>query len=207
MARTRHKLHIFDLWPLIVTLTFDIVSWVLYATHLHNMVNISTKFHEDTAITYEVMGRTRHKLHIFYLWPVSVTLTFNIASWVLYATRLHSKVNLSTKFYEETTITYEVMTRTRQKLHIFDLWPLIVTLTFDIESWVLYATRLLIIINIFDKVIWKCNNDLWSYSLDKVGRTHGRTHTCTLVHALKSCKLWQLCLAHRKRARQKAYTQ
>ena len=47
----------------------------------------------------------------------------------------------------------------------------------------------------FDQVIWKCYNNFWSYSPDKLGRTH--------AHTLKSCKLWRLCLAHRKRARQK----
>ena len=106
------RLHIFDLWPLSVTLTFDIESWVLYATRLHNMVNISTKFHEDTTITYEVMARTRHKLHIFYLWLLSVTLTFDIESWVLWATRLLIIINILTKLYENATITLEVTART-----------------------------------------------------------------------------------------------
>ena len=202
MARTRHKLHIFDLWPLSVTLTFDIESWVLYATRLHNMVNISTKFHEDTAITYEVMVRTRHKLHIFDLWPLSVTLTFDIESWVLYATRLHNMVNISTKFHEDTTITYEVMARTRHKLHIFDLWPLSVTLTFDIEAWVLYATRLLIIINILTKLY---ENATITFEVTARTSSDGRTHALTHAHTLKSGKLWRLCLAHRKRARQKCY--
>ena len=113
MTQTRHKLHIFDLWTLSVTLTFDLESWVLYVTCLHNMGNISTKFHEDTTITYEVMAQTRHKLHIFYLWPLSVTLTFDIESWVLYATRLLMIINILTKLYENATITLEVTGRTR----------------------------------------------------------------------------------------------
>ena len=186
MARTSHKLHIFDLWPLSVTLTFDIESWVLYATRLHNMVNISTKFHEDTTITYEVMARTSHKLHIFDLWPLSVTLTFDIKSWVLYATRLHNMVNISTKFHEHTIITYEVMARTRHTLHIFDLWPLSVTLTFDIESWVLYATRLLIIINILTKLY---ENATITFEVtartSSDGRTHARTDARTYTQKLQ----------------------
>ena len=36
------------------------------------------------------------------------------------------------KFHEDTTITYEVMAQARHKLHIFDLQPPSVTLTFDI---------------------------------------------------------------------------
>ena len=196
MARTRYKLHIFDLSPLSVTLTIDIESWVLYATRLHIMVNISTKFHEDTTKTYEVRVRTSHKLHIFDLWLLSVTLTFDIESWVLYATRLHNMVNISTKFHEDTTITYEVMARTRHKLHIFYLWPLSVTLTFDIESWVLYATRLHIIINILTKLY---ENATITFKVTARTRSDGRKH----AHTLKSGKLWRLCLAHRKRARQK----
>ena len=85
------------------------------------MMNISTKFYEDTTKTYQVMARTRHKLQIFDLLPLSVTLTFDIESWVLYVTRLQNMVNISTKFYENTTITYEAMARTSHKLHIFDL--------------------------------------------------------------------------------------
>ena len=113
MARTRYKLQNFDLWPLSVTLTFDIESWVLYATRLHIIVNISTKYHEDTTITCEVMARTRYKLQNFDLWPLSVTLTFDIESWVLYATRLLIMLNISTKLYENTTMTCEVTARTR----------------------------------------------------------------------------------------------
>ena len=55
----------------------------------------------------------------------------------------------------------------------------------------------------FDQVIWKCNNNFWSYSPDKVGRTHASTD----AHTLKSCKLWRLCLAHHKQARQKSNPQ
>ena len=153
MALTRHISHIFYLWPLSLTLTFYIESWVLYATRLHSMVNISTKFNEDSTITYRVMAWTRHKLYSFDLWPLSVTLTFDIELWVLFATHLLIIINILTKLYENLTITFEVMARTRQKLHVFELWPLGVTLTFDIESWVLYTTHLhtCIIVNIFTK--------------------------------------------------------
>ena len=49
------------------------------------------------------------------IWPLSVTLTFDIGPWVLYATRLLMTLNNLTKFYEATTITYQVMARTSQK--------------------------------------------------------------------------------------------
>ena len=84
-------------WPLIVTLTFAIESWVLYATQLQIVVNIFTKSHEDITIICKVMAQTRFKLQKFYLWPLSVTLTFDIESWMLYATHLHIKVNIFNK--------------------------------------------------------------------------------------------------------------
>ena len=172
MARTSQKMPIFDLWPLSVTLTFDIGPWVLYATRLHMTLNNLTKFYEATTITYQVMARTSQKMPIFYLWPLSVTLTFDIGPWVLYATRLLMTLNNLTKFYEDTTITYQVMARTSQKMPIFDLWPLSVTLTFDIGPWVLYATRLLMTTEQFDKVLWRYNNNLSSYGPDKPENAH-----------------------------------
>ena len=46
----------------------------------------------------------------------------------------------------------------------------------------------------FYQVIWKYNNDLRSYSPDKVVRIHTytRTYSQTLI---QSCKLWRLCLS------------
>ena len=82
------------LWPLIVTLTFAIESWVLYATQLQIIVNIFTKCHEDITITCKVMAQTRYKLQKFDLWPLSVTLTFDIVMDPVRNTRLHIKVNI-----------------------------------------------------------------------------------------------------------------
>ena len=77
-------------------------------------------------------------------------------------TRLHSIENISTKFHEDTTTTYEVMAQTRHKLHIFDLWPLSVTLTFDIVMGFVLDTSTQHGEH-FHKVSWKYNNNLWSY--------------------------------------------
>ena len=119
MARTSFKMPIFDLWPLSVTLTFDMVPWVLYVTCLHMTLDIFTKFYEDTTVTYQVMARTSFKMPVFDICPLSVTLTFNIGPWVLYATRLHMTLDIFTKFYEDTTITYQVMARISFKMPIF----------------------------------------------------------------------------------------
>ena len=71
------------------------------------------------------------------------------------------------------------MARTSHKMPIFDLWPLSVTLTFDIGPWVLYATRLLMTLNNLTKFYEEYNNYLSSYGQDKVGRTDGRTDART----------------------------
>ena len=71
------------------------------------------KYYEDTTITCEVTARTRYKLYNFDLWPLSVTLTFDIESCVLYAIRILMMLNISTKYHEDTSITCEVIARTR----------------------------------------------------------------------------------------------
>ena len=57
MARTRCKLQNFDLkvWPWSLT----IESWVLYATRLLNMLNLSIKLYENTIMICEVTAMTR----------------------------------------------------------------------------------------------------------------------------------------------------
>ena len=149
-------------------------------------LNNFTKFYEDTIITYQVRARTSQKMPFFDIWPLSVTLTFHIGPWVLYATRLLMTLNILTKFYEATTITYQVLARTSHKMPIFDLWPLSVTLTFDIGPRVLYATRLLMTLNNLTKfyedttityqVMARTRSD---------GRTHGRTDGRTHAQTLK----------------------
>ena len=144
------------------------------------MLNNSTKYHEATTITCEVTARTRYKLHNFDLWPLSVTLTFEIESWVLFVTRLLMMLNNYTKYYEATTITCEVTARTRYKLHNFDLWPLSVTLTVDIESWFLYATRLLMMLNISTKY-----REDTTITCEVTART--RSDACTHTQPKENC--------------------
>ena len=118
-------------------------------------------------------GPDKPKNAILDIWPLSVTWSFDIGSWVIYATHLLMTSNNLTKIYEDTTITYQVMARTSQKMAIFDIWPLSVTLTFDIGSWVFYATRLLFHdTKQFDKVLWKYNNNCSSYGTDKPKNAH-----------------------------------
>ena len=142
-----HKMPIVDLWPLSVTLTFDIGPRVLYATRLLMTLNNLTKFYEATTITYQVMARTSHKMPIFYLWPLSVTLTLDIGPRVLYAdmpTHDTEKFDKVLWRYNNNLSNYGP---DKTKNAHFYFWPLSVTLTFDIGQRVLYATRLLMTLN------------------------------------------------------------
>ena len=101
-------------------------------------------------------------------------------------------MNISTKYYENKTgdtltqhrehfhkvswrynnnLWSEVMAQTRHKLQIFDLWPLSVTLTFDIVMGFVRDTSTQHGEH-FNKVSWKYNNNLWSYDPDKAQITH-----------------------------------
>ena len=121
-----------------VTLTFDIELRVLYGTHLHI---ISDYIYQVSWIYNNNLSSYTTDKVWFTFWPLIVTLTFAIESWVLYATQLQTIVNIFTKCREDKTITCKIMAQTKYKLQKFDLWPLSVTLTFDTESWILYATH------------------------------------------------------------------
>ena len=130
-----------------------------------------------------------------------MTLTFDIESWVLYVTRLLIIINILTKLYKNTTITFLRDTPTQHgehfhkvswrynrnlwscgpdKAHITHFWPL--TSKCDLDLW----HRVMGLVcdtpshhyKHFDQVIWKCNNNFWSYSSD--GRTDGRIRTLKL---------------------------
>ena len=64
------------------------------------------------------------------------------------------------------------MARTSQKMPIFYIWPLSVTLTFNIGPRVLYATRPTHDTEQFDKVLWSYNNYLSSNGPDKPKNAH-----------------------------------
>ena len=85
------------------------------------MINILTRLYEVVTLTLEVTAQTRQKLHILYLLPVSVTLTFDIGSWVLYATHILITINILTKLYENATITCDVIARTRSDGRTYSL--------------------------------------------------------------------------------------
>ena len=85
----------------------------MYTSCLHIRLNISTKCYEDTTITCEVMAHKLQKSLKFDLWPLIVTLTFDIESWLLYIPQILNMLNKYTKLYENTTVTFEVTPVTR----------------------------------------------------------------------------------------------
>ena len=88
-------------------------------------------YYEDTTITCEVMAQTTYKLQSYDLWPLSVSLTFDIESLVLYLTHLNIRLNTSNKYHEDATVICEFYKE------IFCIWPTSVTFTLDIvmDSW------------------------------------------------------------------------
>ena len=104
VTESRRLYKCFDIWARHVA-----PGHLVYVTCLLIRINISIKFHEDTTRTCEVMAQTKYKLQNYDHWPLSVTLTFDIESWVLYLTHLHITVNISNKYHKDTTIVCEVM--------------------------------------------------------------------------------------------------
>ena len=66
------------------------------------------------------MARSWYKLQNFDLCPLSVTLTFDRESWIMYVSCLHTIVNNSTKYHEDTKITCKDMAMTRYKIQNTD---------------------------------------------------------------------------------------
>ena len=158
MARTSFKMPIFY----ILTSMCDLDLW----HRIMGLIRDTPTY--DTGHFHKVLWRYNNNIpsygpdklwnaHFFTFWPLSVTLTFDIGPWVLYATRLHMTLDIYTKFYEDTTITYQVMARTSFKMPIFyiltskcdlDLWHRVMglirdTLTHDTGH--------------FHKVLWRNN--------------------------------------------------
>ena len=109
-------------WPLSVTCIFAIVICFERETATYQSDNFDQ-------VSWSIMNIQQYieKLrpeqgikYIFYVWPLSVSFTFNIESKVLYATRVHIRVIISSKNHENTC---EVMAMIRYKLqnNIFDL--------------------------------------------------------------------------------------
>ena len=78
-----------------------VCRWVLFITHLHIKVNISTKYHEDTTISYYYKLWPGQGINntILDLLSQSVMLTLYIDSWVLFGKHVHIILNISISLF------------------------------------------------------------------------------------------------------------
>ena len=161
-------------------LTFDVSVWPWTLTKNMDLVHDTSTC--QSKHFYQVLWYNKN-------WPLSLTSTFNLESWMLYAaTRLHIKVNISTKYYEDTLINCEVMARTMYKLqkclplismHDLDLWHRVMGLVRDTPTQPAKH---------FYQVIWKYNNNLRSYSPGNVGWTDGPDGYVTVINVTFLCR-------------------
>ena len=107
-------------------MAFKIELWVLYPRHLLIIVNIFTKYHEDTQ---QLLVKLWTRQSIYYkiitfdllVWPWPLT-----ESWAMYATQLYIIVKIFTECHENVTNTCEVMAQAKY-------WPL--TSKCDLYLW------------------------------------------------------------------------
>ena len=97
MAGTKKKT-LFFTFDLCVTLTLELQPWVLGATYFSWMSTILPIKSFQNPSRNGSYGRCEKKKDtIFYLWPLSVTLTFAIQTWGLCVTHCIMMVNVSAK--------------------------------------------------------------------------------------------------------------
>ena len=147
MLRTSFKKPIFDLQTPTVTLTFEVRTWVIHATHRLIVVNNCAKLFEIQSMHKGVMLCTSFKKSNSDLQTPTVTLTFEVWTWVMHTTHCLIVINNWAKLFENQSIHLGVMLCTSFNKPIFDLQTPTVTLTFEVRTWLMHATHRLIVMN------------------------------------------------------------
>ena len=146
-------------FDLAVTLTFDLRTWLLYATHCLYMVDISAQLYWNSFIIQKILqtGHEHYPPYFMFLntFDLAVTLTFDLRTWLLHATHRLYMVDISAQLYWNSFIIKKKLQTGHEHdppysmfLNTFDL---AVTLTFDLRTWLLYATHRLYVFNICAK--------------------------------------------------------
>ena len=97
--------------------------WLRYVARLWNQ-----------CINVEVMPRTSSVHDDFFIWPSSVTLTFNLLEQMFQMALLLLKENNCTKLFWDPCINVQVMAQTSSIYDQFIIWPSSVTLIFNLPS-------------------------------------------------------------------------
>ena len=111
---------------------------------------------DTTTMTYNFIVQIQYKSSGFYTWSRIETLTFFIFSMLLYLTHLLTSVNISTKFYVDTTMSCVIIAAK------CDLDHFLHEVTGFVRTMPAYESEH------FYQVLWRYNNKSWSYGPDKV---------------------------------------
>ena len=126
-----------SIWPSTVTLTFEIWTSGSVMNLCLIKVNIDAKYKKGWSMHEWDTARTRSIMVIFEVWPLSVTLTFELETCILRTAHCLMVFNTFAKLFKNESIYEWDTARTRSIMVIFDVWPLSVTLTIEIETWIL----------------------------------------------------------------------
>ena len=140
------------LW-IYLTLTFELGTQVFRRTIRLHMRNICDKLFQNPPMNKEFTVQTRCIMNIFDLWPLNVTLIFELGTWVWHLTcRLHM-VNICINLFQNPPMNDEFTVRTSCIMPILNLWPQSVTLIliYELGTWVLHTIHRLHMVNICAK--------------------------------------------------------
>ena len=132
MAQTSSIYDHFIIWSSSVTLTFNIPEQMFQKTLLLLKENNCAKLFWNPCINIEVMAWTSSIYDHFIIWPLSLTLTFNIPEQMFHMTLLLLMENNCVKLLWNPCIHVEVMARTSSIYDHFIVWLSSVTLTFNL---------------------------------------------------------------------------
>ena len=136
-------------WPLRVTLTFEVQAWFLSATCHLIMVNMCVKLLGNPMMHGWDVGQNQTFL-LTTFWSLSESLTVELQTWILCTTchLIHGKhvCPVSWESYDAWLRCESDNVVLPHSTHFY-LWRLSVTLTLEVQAWMLCSTQHLIMVN------------------------------------------------------------
>ena len=96
-----------------VTLTFDLVTWFLFATHSLFMMIICAKLFSNPTLHNKLIGRTWTGFTKVYAQSLSADCDLDLATWFLFATYRLVIMIICAKLFSNPTMHNEVMGQTQ----------------------------------------------------------------------------------------------
>ena len=145
MTQTSSVYGHFIIWPLSVTLNFNLPEQMFQMEHLLLKNNNCTPQEQQL---YQIILKSMYKCAKVYdhciIWPSSVTLTFNLPEQMFQMALLLLKDNNWAKLFWNPLINVQVMAQTSSVYDNFIIWPSIVTLTFNLPKQMFQKALLLL---------------------------------------------------------------